>query len=115
MEFGSMKEAAAYFGVYHGSISSVVRGKNVSVKGYYVRLKIDVGDAKSIDVSSLYNLKNVSVEQLDDSGSVVGTYGSLRDAAKAIHGEHKQIKNASEKHYKYHGFYWRIPSQGGAQ
>lgn len=116
MEFSSMKEAAAFFGVYHGSISGVVRGKNVSVKDYYVRLKSEVGEAQSIDVSGLYDsLKNIAVQKLSDFGEVISEYASLRDAAKAVQGEHKQIKNAALKGYKYHGFFWNIPPKGGAQ
>lgn len=116
MEFSTMKEAAVFLGVYHGSISSVARGKNVSVKDYYVRLKSDVGDAQFIDVSGLYdNLKNIAVQQLDDSETVIAEYASLRDAAKVVNGEHKQIKNAALKGYKYHGFFWKIPPKGGAQ
>ena len=116
MEFSSMKEAAAFFGVYHGSISGVVRGKNVSVKDYYVRLKSEVGEAQSIDVSGLYDsLKNIAVQKLSDFGEVISEYASLRDAAKAVQGEHKRIKNAALKGYKYHGFFWNIPPKGGAQ
>lgn len=116
MEFSSMKEAAAFFGVYHGSISGVVRGKNVSVKDYYVRLKSEVGEAQSIDVSGLYDsLKNIAVQKLSDFGEVISEYASLRDAAKAVQGEHKQIKNAALKGYKYHGFFWNIPPKGGVQ
>lgn len=116
MEFSSMKEAAAHFGVYHGSISGVVRGKNASVKGYYVRLKQDVGDAQSIDVSGLYDkLNNIAVIQLDSDMSVVAEYSSLREAAKSVNGEHKQIKNAALKGYEYRDFFWRIPPKGGVQ
>ena len=116
MEFSSMKEAAAHFGVYRGSISGVVRGKTASVKGYYVRLKQDVGDAQSIDVSGLYDkLNNIAVIQLDSDMSVVAEYSSLREAAKSVNGEHKQIKNAALKGYEYRGFFWRIPPKGGVQ
>ena len=109
-EFSSMKDAASYLGVYHGSVSGAVRGKNVSVKDFYVRLKDDVGDAETITVENLYHKRHgVLVRRIDDNGETVAEYKSTRQAARDVGGDHKALKDAAIDGRKYHGWYWEIP------
>lgn len=106
--FSSMKDAAEFLGVYHGNISNCLSGRVKSVKGYYVRLKADVGNALTIDVSNIYETRTLAVVQLSPEGQPIATYKSLRLAARAVNGDHKQLKRAAIKGKIYHGYLWRL-------
>lgn len=107
-EFDSTLECAEYLGVYHGSVSGVINGKNPTVRGYYVRRKEDVGNAASISIEGIYRKKNKKVIMLDEFGNVVQQFESLREAAKFIGGDHKALKNAAINGRVYHGKKWRL-------
>lgn len=107
-EFGSSKECAQYLGVYHGSVSGVLTGRHNTVKGCYVRLKSDVGDAMSIPIEGIDRSKRIGVSLVDDDGNELQSFSSLHQAAKYIGGDPKALKDAAIDGRLYHGKRWRL-------
>lgn len=107
-EFESSLECAKYLGVYHGCVSNVINGRNPTVCGCYIRRKSDVGDAQSIPIEGLYHLTNKGVAMIDEDGTELNRFGSLREAAKYVGGDHKAIKDAAIDGRVYHGYWWRL-------
>ena len=105
-EFGSMKETAAYFGVNHGCISAAISGRIKTVHGCYIRMKSYVGEADTIDISSVYKINTIGVDQYDLSGVFLKHFSSLREAEKEVGGDHKRIKANATKGTAYRGFLW---------
>lgn len=107
-EFGSSKECAQYLGVYHGGVSGVLTGRHNTVKGYYVRLKSEVGDAKSICVDGIDQSNRIGVALVDNDGNEIQTFSSLAQAAKSVGGDGKALKKAAIDGRPYHGKLWRL-------
>lgn len=107
-EFGSSKECAQYLGVYHGCVSNVINGKSPTVKGCYVRRKSDVGEMDSITIDGLYRWKNNAIAEIDKNGNILQEFGSLREAAKSVGGDHKALKDAAVDGRLYHGKWWKL-------
>lgn len=107
-EFGSSKECAQYLGVYHGGVSGVLTGRHNTVKGCYVRLKSDVGDAMSIPIEGIDRSKRIVVSLVDDDGNELQSFPSLYQAAKYIGGDPKALKDAAIDGRLYHGKMWKL-------
>lgn len=107
-EFRSIKEAAAFLGVYHGCVCGALNGKHPSTCGYYVRRKSDVGDATHITPPQKHPHTGMRVLLLDDLGDVEKTFASTREAARFVGGDHNSLKKAAQVGRPYHGRMWRI-------
>lgn len=107
-EFGSSKECAQYLGVYHGGVSGVLTGRHNTVRGCYVRLKSDVGDAESICVDGIDQSNRMGVALVDDMGNIVESFVSLTQAAKSVGGDSKALKRAAIDGRKYHDKSWKL-------
>ena len=107
-EFGSSKECAQYLGVYHGGVSGVLTGRHNTVKGCYVRLKSEVGEAQTICVKGIDRSKRMSVALVDEMGNIVESFVSLTQAAKSVGGDGKALKRAAIDGRKYHDKSWKL-------
>lgn len=119
--YRSIREVSAETGALSSEISACARrnptgnhGKKSS-GGYMWRYY--AGDTSDIEPISRVNL--ISVEQIDiKTGDIIGTYGTISEAAKANGIQRSAIKNAltSKSHYGK-GFYWKLiesnPNQPG--
>lgn len=107
-EFGSSKECAQYLGVYHGGVSGVLTGRHNTVKGCYVRLKSEVGEAQAICVKGIDQSNRMGVALIDEDGNEIQAFASLAQAAKSVGGDSKALKKAAVDGRPYHGKLWRL-------
>ena len=108
MEFGSSKECAKYLSVYHGGVSGVLTGRHNTIRGCYVRLKSDVGDADSICIDGIGHTRHMAVAMVDEDGNELQVFCSLNQAAKSVGGDKKALKRAAIDGRPYHGKLWRL-------